>query len=74
MPALIRVGGVAAVRAFASIVGVDAVVDALEATRGTRPKPTSQKPCVVTAQRERELRDIDRLMRQRAAGPLGSAV
>ena len=76
MPALVRLAGQhrGSLEAFVALVGIERVRRALDATRDTEPLvaiPDNVRP---TQQESRDHAFLDRLMRQRAAGPLGSAV
>lgn len=76
MPALVRLAGQhrGSLEALVEVAGVDLVRRALHVTRDTRPPVTVPANPVSIGQESNDHAFIDRLMRQRAAGPLGSAV
>jgi len=76
MPALVRLVGQhrGSLEALVAVAGVDLVRRALHATRDTQPPVTVPANLVSIGQESGDYALIDRLMRQRAAGPLGSAV
>lgn len=84
MPKLIEIAGQhpGSVDVLIDVVGEDAVALAAAETRDRRPDValhcndpiTPDAPADPRTRRDRELRELDRLMRQRSTGELGSAV
>ena len=76
MPALVRLAGQhrGSLEALVALAGIERVRRALESTRDTEPLAAIPENVTPTPQESRDHAFLDRLMRQRAEGPLGSAV
>lgn len=76
MPALVRLAGQHrdSLEALVRIAGYERVQQAIAETRDTGPPVTVPARLVSIGHDSCDYALIDRLMRQRAAGPLGSAV